>query len=217
MDVSLTITDGQMAANVVIIEGDPDVHSVRNLLDASVRSIVDLIGYQHGVRYDLDIVSASSMDAAPVIFGINIPVLAERRKSTSSGSISGKLLSAIGRETHAQMALADFRAAMGSAVGTGFHCYRAIETMMQSMKPDDAENDNAGWQRLRESLRIDRPAIEFVKGHADLPRHGRPSHISDDDRAKVFKITDEIIRRYLEYLEGGKKALAELDFSQLTI
>jgi hypothetical protein len=113
--------------------------------------------------------------------------------------------------------LQDFREAIQIARGTGFFCYRAIEAMMQSMKAADSENEGSlSWPRLREVLRIDRSAIDYVKEHADFPRHGRPSDVTDAQRAKIFTITDEIVRRYLQYLRRGKTTLPEAEFPLLT-
>lgn len=83
-------------------------------------------------------------------------------------------------------------------VGTGLFSYRAIEAIMQAMRSSDEESNGFAWGRTRGTLRVDRSAIDYVRSFADRPRHGRPSGISDQDRAQVFKITDEVIRRYLE-------------------
>jgi len=85
-------------------------------------------------------------------------------------------------------------------VETGFYCYRAIEAMMQSMKSDPNDDDSRAWQKLREALKIDRNVIDSVKQHADVPRHGRPSAITDAERAQVFQATDMIVDRYLQHL-----------------
>jgi hypothetical protein len=69
---------------------------------------------------------------------------------------------------------------------------------------------------LRERLRVDRAAIDAVKAHADLPRHGKPSTIQDAERVLVFKITDEIVRRFLVYLKSGQQPLAAGEFEVLT-
>ena len=71
---------------------------------------------------------------------------------------------------------------------------------MQSMKSDPNDTDNAAWEKLRETLKIDRSIIDGVKQHADLPRHGKPSAITDEERAKLFQATDTIVERYLQYL-----------------
>ncbi len=212
-DVNFSVIAGQVVANVTITKGNVDVNTLKNLLDFEIRYVVDLIGYLHGIRYDVDIISTTSLDTGDrCIFGIGIPILVERRKAGRTGSISANMLITVGKEIPAEMILADFRRAMGHAVNTGFYCYRAIETMMQSMKVKDNENHATAWSRLRECLRVDRAAIDSVKMHSDSPRHGRPSAISDEERANVFRITDELIKRFLEYLIRGKKTLPEDEF-----
>jgi hypothetical protein len=99
---------------------------------------------------------------------------------------------------------------------TGFFCYRAVEAMMQSMKANEDESDKTAWPKLREALRIDRSVIDFIKGHADCPRHGRPYDLTDAERGTILKVADDIIRRYLEYLKRGKVALPEAEFPMLT-
>jgi hypothetical protein len=76
--------------------------------------------------------------------------------------------------------------AMRDAIGTGFHCYRAIEALMQSMKNDTTKTDKQAWVRLNEMLLLDRSAFEKIKAHADHPRHGKPSSITDPERAEYF-------------------------------
>ena len=86
---------------------------------------------------------------------------------------------------------------------------------MQSMKLNDDEKETVTWPRFRDNLRIDRLAIDYVKDHADFPRHGRPSSITDEQRKKVFEITDEIIRGFVEYVAKGKSKLKKNDLPQL--
>jgi hypothetical protein len=86
---------------------------------------------------------------------------------------------------------------------------------MQSMKAAPQENDGPAWDRLRGTLCIDRSALDEIKEHADLPRHGKPSVITDAERARVFELADQIIERFLEYLIRGEKALPAEEFSIL--
>ena len=219
MDVGLCIADGQLVCDTSVTQGNADAHTARNLIESQIRSVVDLIGYLHAVRYDVEIISAVDLESGErIVFGINIPVLTDRRKDAKAGhyppfgTIPGELLQTVMREPAAQIVLQEFREAMGFAIGTGSHCYRGIEAMMQSIRTGDAEKEATSSDRLRQCLCLDRGAIDFVKDHADLPRHGRPSSISDNDRAKVFKITDEIVRRYLHYLVKGKIPLPAASF-----
>ena len=213
---SFMITNSQIIADIVATRTS-HVHTLRNLLVAEIRSVVDVIGYLNGMSFEIDMISAKRNDTSEkIIFGIGIPILLKRRGEPRS-EIEDNLLIAVAQEPHGQMALADFRHAMRVPEGTGFFCYRAIETMMQSMKLDSSENESAiSWPRFRDALHIDLKALAYVKSHADFPRHGKPSSITDEERAKVFEITDEIIKRYLEYLVRGKKPLLKIEFPILT-
>ena len=73
----------------------------------------------------------------------------------------------------------------------------------------------APWDMLRSRLQLNRPVIDAIKGHADYPRHGKVSLIGDADRGKVFRLTDQIVKRYLAYLRGGKVPLVSSEFSLL--
>lgn len=105
---------------------------------------------------------------------------------------------------------------MRDSVGTGFYCYHAVEAMMHAMRPNqDGQANAADWARFRDALRLDRSALDFVKSHADVARHAKANQITDEDRAKVFVITDKIIRRYLEFMMGGRNPLPEAQFEIL--
>jgi hypothetical protein len=67
--------------------------------------------------------------------------------------------------------------------------------MKQFMKESESEKDETAWPKLRARLRLERAAIDAVKAHADMPRHGKPSTMIDEEKVVVFKSTDKIIRR----------------------
>jgi hypothetical protein len=88
-----------------------------------------------------------------------------------------------------------------------------VDAMMQSMKANpECEKDGPAWETLRARLLIDRSAIDKIKKHADDARHGKVATINAADHAEVFRLTDEIIRRYLEYLRRGKTPLLSSEF-----
>jgi hypothetical protein len=157
-------------------------------------------------------ISATSDEGSAVIFGIKIPVLQDTRIKPTT-EIEEDLLKAVSEEIAARLVLADFREAIRSPVGTGVFCYRAVEAMMQSMKTSqDDKDDGPAWAQLRTRLQVDRSAIDAIKKHADYPRHGKPQSISDADRGKVFRLTDQIVQRFLTYLRRGKIPLALPEF-----
>jgi hypothetical protein len=166
-----------------------------------------------GCHFHVEIISAMSRDSNDwTVFGVEIPALARRENSHRGRPIDGDLLLAISNSVPAQIALRDFQLAMRDAVGTGFYCYRAVEAMMQSMKTGALAKDKAAWEQLNRVLSLDRSASEKIKKQADLPRHGKESSMSDQDRAEVFQLTDEIIRRFLEYIRRDTGPLPESEF-----
>jgi hypothetical protein len=209
--VKINIADSQLIASVNIAKGKVDPHTLRNCVESDVRAVTDLVGYLRGCSFGVDITSMISSDGECGILGINVPVLAEARKDQKM-QIEDDLLTSVLSEQSAHLALADFREAMRNPVETGFFCYRAIEAMMQSLKNNLTDNDDAAWKELRTRLRVERSAIDRVKKHSDYPRHGKPFSISDADRETVFLATNKILERFFEYLRRGKVPLPETEF-----
>jgi hypothetical protein len=206
-DYRVVIHHSQIVIDLEIEKDAPDLATLRNTAAEIVRAIADLISYQTACGYEVEIVSAVCHETDEwEVFGINIRMLAAQRKVQGTLAMEADLLIAVTSSAAAQVVLANFRAAMRVPVDTGFFCYRAIEAMMQSMKSTPGEKDGSAWDRLREKLCIDRTAIDEVKKHADVPRHGNPSAITDAERAAVFALTDEMIRRFLQFLVRGEKS-----------
>jgi hypothetical protein len=87
MDVSFAIADGQVIARVNVKDANPDLNTLRNVLDMEIRSVVDLIGYLYAVRYDLDLISATSLDTGDHrIFGRTIGSKAGPCRAVSGNS-----------------------------------------------------------------------------------------------------------------------------------
>jgi hypothetical protein len=213
---AVNLREGQVIACVTVTAGDTDVHSLRNYLEADVRSIVDLVGYQRGLSFDVEIISAiADVSKSGLVFGTQIPALAQSRSITNE--ISNDLIIAVTANPSAKAVLANFREAMRMPVETGFFCYRAIEAMMQTMKVAPDESDGAGWSRLHANLKVDAAYIKAIKAQADDPRHGKVSAISDAARAEVFKWTDPIISRFLEFLVRERVPLDATQFPILTL
>ena len=183
-------------------------------MENDIRIATDLIGYLIGGSFDVHMISATSNAGPSVVFGIKVPALEEARGAQIT-SIESDLVNAVAQEIPARLVLADFREAIRNPAGTGFFCYRAVEAMMQSTKAHPDERDAVAWKTLRDRLQIDRAFIAEIKKHADYPRHGKVSSINDADRAKVFRLTDQIVRRYLEFLRRGKIPLSASEFPSL--
>ena len=213
---TIQIADAHFVVRADIESGPDDVFTLKNLVEGNVRLVTDYIGYLDGLFFDVDMISAACDDGRGIVFGKAIPILHKPKSPEKPGFLDPERYIPVLRDPYAHVALADFREAMRIPVGTGFFCYRAIEAMMQSMKATSTDRDSAAWGTLRQRLQIDRPTIDMIKGHSDYPRHGRPFSITDADRKTIFVLTDEIIRRYFEYLRRGKTPLPSSEFPVLT-
>jgi hypothetical protein len=211
----VVIHASQIIVDLTIDNDDVDVHSLRNLASSNAQILTDLIGYKAACCFNVDIRSAVCRENDDwYVFGIDIPVLVETRAGQPR-EIDVALLQAIAQNPAAQFVLEEFANAIRFPIGTGFYCYRAIEAMMQFMKVDEAENEAVAWSNLRAALRLERATIDEVKTHADMPRHGKPTGMTDAERVTVFKIADEIIRRFLIYLTSARKPLSASKFEML--
>ncbi len=216
-DFRIAIHAGQVIVNLTITKGEPNLDSMRNIALSCAHDLTDLVGYASGCYFDVDIISAVSLDTDEwCTFGVQIPVIANRQNPHRGKAIDADLVIA-SSELPARIALRNFQLAMRDAEGTGFYCYRAIEAMMQSMKSDQIRTDKDAWQKLTTVLSLDRSVSDWIKSHADFPRHGKPFSMGEPDRAQIFELTDEILHRYLEYVRRGLGALPADQFPVLRV
>ena len=89
----VTIHQSQIVADMKVTKGSPDVYSIRNAAVECIRMITDLIGYQHGCYFDVEILSAVSQETSDwQVFANEIRVLASRRMRQTAGVIDGRLV-----------------------------------------------------------------------------------------------------------------------------
>lgn len=206
---------GQIVMTLTLHDDEQiDRLTLRNLALEIAQAVIDLFSYRLGANYEVEILSmvVEGTDDK-FVFGPEIGSVQDRRAG-SSPEVAFDLLNAVTSRGGPQIVLKNFRSAMRDAAGTGFYCYRAIEAMRQDMR-EAGDDEHRSWQRLRDALNISRAAIDVVKAHADDPRHGKPNSITDSERKTVFDVTDEVIRRYLAYLVGGRTPLSAASFPTL--
>jgi hypothetical protein len=217
LQVQLNVHDGQIVAFVDVQKGALDNDTLRNFIESHIRSVLDLIGYLRGLSFDVEIISCANGNGNWTTFGIQIPVLQQGVRLEPVMALTAEQINAAMFERGLSNALSDYREAMRMPVQTGFFCYRAIEAMMQTMRlPIDPKKDDKVWERLRANLQVDKDLIMKIKAHADWARHGAVGYITDEQRAFVFKHTDRIINRYLEFHLGGRQPLDPIQFPPLT-
>lgn len=210
------ISWAQIIVDLEIIKGEVDLLTLRNTARDCAGTLIDLMSYASGCYLQIEIISAVCRDNDGwQIFGVEIPALVTSNNPLRKRELDSDLIIAVAGNPHAALVLRDFHKAMDDPIGTGFFCYRAIEAMMQSIKTDQTKNDKQAWERLNQTLSLDRSVSEKIKAHADMPRHGKPYSMTDNDRSTVLLMTDEIIRRFLEYIRRDSGPLPVAEFPLL--
>jgi hypothetical protein len=98
--------------------------------------------------------------------------------------------------------LNDLHMALKDHADSPFYCYRALETVRWHLgNKVGAVKDKEQWEVLRQSLGVDRSAIEKVKKHADSLRHGIPISYRGDEWREIISITWDVVENYIRYLQ----------------
>jgi hypothetical protein len=183
-----------------------EVYDLRNVAKHIVQSYVNVIGYFKGYAYEVDIVRILNIDLKiDMVFGIDIPCLEKRNMDVKTGEMVNIVHSKIrGAEgLYLQRCFNDLISAMKNADDTGFYCYRAIESLRHhcaSIHKLSSDTKKVQWQKFREISGSTEQALLTLKDAADPLRHGKPSHITSDDRAKLFISTWDVVDGYLSSL-----------------
>lgn len=90
---------------------------------------------------------------------------------------------------------------------TAFYCYQAIEAIMNSFSNDDAENRKVTWDKMRDSLNIDRQFFADIEKFSIANRHGKPFNQTWEIREKCLYSAMIVLQRYMHYLDEGQKRL----------
>lgn len=182
-----------------------NVYTLKNIVEEGIRVALDALGYTLACGYDLEIIQMiDSIGGPPIVFGVGISVI--NKSAESAGVKFENIVSTYGdtKGQYLQRCLADLREAIRAPKDTGFFCYRGIESLrqffLQEMK---AKDDRISWELLRSELAVERGDIEIVKGFADPIRHGGSGGISDEERAKVFTLTWNIVNKFIKYANRG--------------
>ena len=101
-------------------------------------------------------------------------------------------------------ALSELSLALQHPHVTQMHCRRAIEAIRwhfeESNETDDKNRESKAWEKLRESLHVERSDIEVFRDVALHQRHGRITDNSWNDRKNALAITFEIVHRFMQHL-----------------
>ena len=112
------------------------------------------------------------------------------------------------------VAIEDLRLATGHLWSGPFFCYRAIESVRQHFRrPEDGDNKNSSWDRMRAALRLEESYTRFLWDASIAIRHGEVNRIDIDLSIQCLAHVRNILFRFIEFLQVG--ALDETRFPVL--
>jgi hypothetical protein len=156
--IGLTVIASYFSLLVTVEQPTADMGTFKNEIMSIVLGIFDAIGYHLGRAIAARVTTVLDLSTNQMVpFDEHIaelantvaerPVTVEKVISLTCGSVT------------LMDALHNLREAILQPRDTGFACYRAVENILQDFREADEDNKRA-WERLRESLRIDRSWIE---------------------------------------------------------
>jgi len=203
------------SAQVIVAMAAPDplddLPTLKNGVQSLVSSLVDVVGWQNGCGYLVELTSYASFDSQGV-FGVQIPVLAAKPRRIDTPAVFNLVMT--GRDgLYLQGALADLRWAMLSPHDTPFFCYRSFEALRRHFPGTTRQATRAA---MCASLRVDDGwVVEWLQKPANEIRHGAFDSVTDLDRQRSLLAAREIIDRYMAWRVSDGAAISAIDFPRL--
>jgi hypothetical protein len=196
--IKLNIFQNQIT--VAVESEEKDIFTLRNWIKSEVEFVTNIAGFLMGYGYDVEITKSHTEDLSMTqVFGIDIPVLAERAQMRDfNNSINSIFPLCYGVEAiFLRRALADLSSAIKHADDTAFYCFRAIESLRQSFGADLPDADQ--WKAMSEAVGSSKEEMEPLRSHAFPARHGIPKPLTDKDRQQFFLYTWNIVEKYIDF------------------
>lgn len=209
--ILLSIQLCQIYARFTSDEKIENILTLRNHVETAIRIPVDNLGYLLGCGYDIEIDSMIDYSGEHTVFPVSITSNVNEFRNKRPKEFLELLKISSGREgKYLQYCLSDLREAILQNRGTGFYCYRAIESLSLFFADRNAipkENKKEIWKKFRESLDIQREKIDFILKFSKPVRHGDTIYVSPEDMKKIFDYTYEIVDKYVIFAANGYKQL----------
>jgi hypothetical protein len=180
--------------------------TLKNIVESTVRIVVDSVGYSTACGFDVEIESAYNSSKKEItMFGVqeeifnseeHLKLIRDGKPPTVLGIDSKEITSLMGIDVSLRLAMADFRESIRNPDVTAFHCMRAIE----SLKHSDFFGNTDGTQKLEQlknSIKLSKKTHNKISMPGNEQRHGKPLPQSWENRKEQMLITWEVIRRYI--------------------
>ena len=198
LSVRIDILANQISARVETDE--PNIYTVRNLVRKEVELFTDIAGFLMGHAYDVEIRMAAGPDLeSPIVFGIDIPVLAARATGRDLSGLASAILPlcyGLGAE-HLRRCLTDLASAIKRPEDTAFYCFRALESLRHSFGAHLSESEQ--WKAMASAVNSNKEEMAELRDEALAARHGNHKSFTDASRAKHFSYTWSIVERYIDH------------------
>jgi hypothetical protein len=184
------------------------LETLKNILEESVRMIVDAYGYVRSYAYEVEITNIKNLDSS---LNYQFGVRGEWNILKDDESVDKEFSRILGLFTVPENAaigdvLADFRRAIKYPSMTASFCFRAIETIRQhtfedvSITNDDKRREDA-WIKLRANLGFKKEDFDEIKTFALPNRHGKYPKITYQERERLMNFTRVIIDKVIQSLQ----------------
>jgi hypothetical protein len=212
-DITISIASAQICVRLETRDVDVPPHTMRNYVEYSVRTLVDLYGFTEGNGYYTEISYVVDPQGQQTILGNPIKSLKEIEMERPLPL--QKLLPVMVRSHLLPRVLEYLREAVRSPFDTGFMCNRAMDTIRKNFVQEDDYQDNQSWSRMLECLRIDDGWIKEIQDYAGSQGSIGPMFMPETERRRVLEKSWKVVYRYCIYIMENYQPLPDAEFSLL--
>jgi hypothetical protein len=171
------------------------LETLKNILDQSIRTVVDAYCYVKSYAYDVEITDITCEQLGlKYQFGVQGEwnLNKDQQKTNEEFSRILNLFSVPDNSSFSDV-LADFRRSVKYPVMTASFCFRAIETIRRSVFQDS-------WEVLRSELSLSQKDFVEILKFAKPNRHGQYPRITYEERERIMNFTRMVIDRTIDWL-----------------
>lgn len=222
-DIYFNILNNQLYVEMKSEEIVTDIYTLKNNIQDLIQEEVSLISYIYGNGYFVEIIRISNIDnLIDEVFWVDIPCIAKRNVAKISSvdkeinTIHDILNKNINNSHYLRRCFSELNKAIRFPIDTGFHCYRAIESIRhfcwikfgineENYPKNQSHKSNylevLQWKKLQDLTWCKREFVDSWKqDYAFNARHWNHITISGQQREQIFLDTWEIVDKFLESL-----------------
>jgi len=207
-EFDLDINDNEIIVTLEAVKpidhnSNPNIETVKNIIDRLVRSFVDAYCFAYSYNYDIDI---RTVECKKTGFNYQFTVIGERNIQGDQQQFI-KILDTIltKRYQSIPLALSDFRRSIKYPSETANFCLRSLETIRRIHFDDPQksgnEQDKDGWIKMGKTLGTKKSEVyNKMCEFAFENRHGRFPKITYVQRESFMNYTRDVITKFINWL-----------------